>query len=66
MIGQPNNEMAHHKKNKIKNKTFALWHAPQLIKSIKMNHNKYNKYLSSCKIYNKYYPIMKVIFEYYS
>jgi hypothetical protein len=36
-----------------KEKKRRVWDAPQLIKSIKMNHNKYNKYLSSCKIYNK-------------
>ncbi len=44
VIGQPNNKMAHCKK------TFVLWDAPQLIKWIKVNHN---KYLSSCKSYNK-------------
>jgi hypothetical protein len=36
--------MAHYKKETIK--TFVYWDAPQLIKLINMNHN---KYLSSCK-----------------
>jgi len=39
------------KKKKKTIKTFVLWDAPQLIKLINMNHN---KYLSSCKSCNKY------------
>jgi hypothetical protein len=48
VIDQPNGQL-----QKIKIKTFMLWDASQLIKLIDVNCNKYNKYLSSCKRYNK-------------
>jgi hypothetical protein len=51
--------MTHCRKIKII-KTFVLWFASQLMKLISMNHNKYNKYLSACKIYNKKYAKIKI------
>jgi hypothetical protein len=50
VIGQPKGPIAKQKKTI---KTFVLWDTPQLISIINMNHNKYNKYLSSCRSYNK-------------